>query len=205
MSQVLSIYLSSQITAIERQFGLNSAHSGFLLSCNDIGFLAATLVSSYLATRVHIPRGLAVSVMLYGVGGVICSLAYFVSKDMFDEQFRPLGDSIRPSISARKLNANDTSLLRNNTLTRTGFNALICNLQQMTENSVYMNSFKNTTATNRSLFQVGMPNNYTTTAVTVLAIGKYTKYSKMKSLTLRQSFRAVRQYSTIHLYSFCIF
>ncbi|CAC5385092.1 unnamed protein product [Mytilus coruscus] len=76
-TSTLSIYISSQITTLEKQFGFNSSQSGFLLSCNDIGFLLLTLFVSYRATTAHIPRSLGISTVLYGFAGILCSCAYF--------------------------------------------------------------------------------------------------------------------------------
>jgi hypothetical protein len=46
-SQSISVYLSSQITVLERAFGLSSAKSGLLLSANDIGFVVTVLLASH--------------------------------------------------------------------------------------------------------------------------------------------------------------
>ncbi|WAQ95690.1 SO2B1-like protein [Mya arenaria] len=76
----LSMYMISQITTIERQFGLSSTKSGYLMACNDIGYSAFILISSYVANRVHIPRYLAASTILYGISGIICSIPHFIYK-----------------------------------------------------------------------------------------------------------------------------
>lgn len=47
----LSFYLSSQITTIEKQFGISSTDSGLILAGNDIGFLLSVLFVSYLGHR----------------------------------------------------------------------------------------------------------------------------------------------------------
>jgi len=86
-TSTLQIYISSQITTLERQFGFTSLQSGMLLSCNDAGYLLVTLFVSYQATRTHIPRGLGVSTILYGLGGIVCSFAYFLmpGKDVLSD------------------------------------------------------------------------------------------------------------------------
>jgi len=76
----LGVYMVSQITTIERQFGLSSTKSGYLMACNDIGYSALILVGSYFAHKVHIPRFLACSSMLYGVSGILCSIPHFLFK-----------------------------------------------------------------------------------------------------------------------------
>lgn len=78
-TSTLSVYISSQITTLEKQFGFSSSQSGILLSCNDIGFLAFTLFISYRASTAHIPRALATSTILFGLAGILCSCAYFLN------------------------------------------------------------------------------------------------------------------------------
>ena len=86
-TSTLQIYISSQITTLERQFGFTSFQSGMLLSCNDAGYLLVTLFVGYQATRTHIPRGLGVSTILFGLGGIVCSFAYFLmpGKDILSD------------------------------------------------------------------------------------------------------------------------
>ncbi|KAL4239396.1 hypothetical protein ACF0H5_000213 [Mactra antiquata] len=76
----LSMYIISQITSIEKQFGLSSSKTGYLMACNDIGYSLCILIASYFSNRVHIPRFLSVSTMFYGVSGIICSLPHFMFK-----------------------------------------------------------------------------------------------------------------------------
>ncbi|XP_078333844.1 solute carrier organic anion transporter family member 2B1-like isoform X2 [Crassostrea virginica] len=74
----LSFYLSSQITTIEKQFGISSTDSGLILAGNDIGFLLSVLFVSYLGHRVHIPRVLTICGFLFGLSGLLCSLPHFI-------------------------------------------------------------------------------------------------------------------------------
>ncbi|XP_046583949.1 solute carrier organic anion transporter family member 2A1-like [Haliotis rubra] len=81
LTSTVSIYINSQITTLEKQFGFSSSVSGFLLSCNDIGYLMTTIAMSYIARRTHIPRVLGLSTILFGVSGLICSIPYFATKN----------------------------------------------------------------------------------------------------------------------------
>ena len=47
LSQSVTVYLSSQITVLERAFGLSSLQSGVLLSANDLGFVLTVLLASH--------------------------------------------------------------------------------------------------------------------------------------------------------------
>lgn len=162
-TQVLSMYIISQITTIEKQYGLSSQQSGLLLSCNDIGFLATTMFASYISRKVHIPRSLWLTTILYGVAGLICSLAYFISKDFISEQSQVLIKS-----SAQEFrDENSTSftvssrtpickILGVNGYTNTGpaSNITECNLEVSGND-----------------FGIGEPNRYTKVGMTILAIG----------------------------------
>lgn len=79
LSFSLTMYLSSQVTAIEKHFNFNSSQSGFLLCSNDIGFLVSVLIFSYTLKNSHIPRVLGVSTVVYGVAGIVSSIPYFFS------------------------------------------------------------------------------------------------------------------------------
>ncbi|CAG5124476.1 unnamed protein product, partial [Candidula unifasciata] len=77
----LNVYINSQITSLEKHFNISSSTSGFLLSCNDLGFLLTTLLFSYYVRRIHIPRALSYTTMLYGAAGLLCTVAFLGSKD----------------------------------------------------------------------------------------------------------------------------
>lgn len=79
LTQTLSVYLTSQITSIEKQFGFNSSQIGIILSGNDIGFLTTVLFVSHFARRTHIPRFLGASTFLFGLSGLVCCFIYFVN------------------------------------------------------------------------------------------------------------------------------
>ena len=77
----LRVYISTQISALERQFEFSSAKSGFLLACNDIGFLTTVLFVSHYLRHSHAPRALSFLNFLYGLSGLICALPYFLGSE----------------------------------------------------------------------------------------------------------------------------
>ncbi|GFR63431.1 solute carrier organic anion transporter family member [Elysia marginata] len=81
LTSALNVYISSQITTLEKYYNFSSSVSGFLMSCNDIGYLMTTLFMSYYSRRVHIPRGLSLSTFVFGVSGILCVLAFALTKD----------------------------------------------------------------------------------------------------------------------------
>ncbi|BFZ11248.1 hypothetical protein BsWGS_14287 [Bradybaena similaris] len=110
VTSALVTYVDSQITTLEKHFNISSSLSGFLASCNDIGYLATTLFLSYITRRVHIPRGLALTCVMYGLSGLFCTLAFVVTRDQIPSPPTVSSDT-SPVTQARLVQAcsNDTS------------------------------------------------------------------------------------------------
>ncbi|VDI50018.1 solute carrier organic anion transporter family, member 3A [Mytilus galloprovincialis] len=140
-TSTLSIYISSQITTLEKQFGFNSSQSGFLLSCNDIGFLLLTLFVSYRATTAHIPLALGISTVLYGFAGILCSFAYF----------------LMPSQGSRTETTNRTSFEQTDSLQ-------LCNLMNLS-------SYDADQCESEAPKAVGTATTFTPFAMVIIAIG----------------------------------
>lgn len=169
MTSILSMYIVSQITTIEKQYGLSSSQSGFLLSCNDIGYLLTTLFASYFARKLHIPRTLWICVVFYGVAGIVCSLPFFISKDFVFEQAELLSKMVPSNRSV-----GNTSIL-NFTMSQ---KSPLCNKEQNDPAGTgiaYAVRLSNTTDCDiqgaETSFGVGEPNKYTQVAMTFIAIG----------------------------------
>ncbi|KAK6167390.1 hypothetical protein SNE40_021429 [Patella caerulea] len=118
----LQIYINSQITTIERQFGFSSSVSGLILSSNDIGYLLTTLFMSYIARKTHIPRVLALSTMFFGFSGLICSIPHFMDMDSFRLSHREgnITTMIASPLQGGSLCLNDTFSGMNDTLLHCG-------------------------------------------------------------------------------------
>ncbi|CAG5123255.1 unnamed protein product, partial [Candidula unifasciata] len=78
LAQTLNYYVNSQITTLERQFGFSSYYTGIIMAANDIGFLVCVLFAAHLATKVHVARSLGVTMILFGISGISCSLPHFL-------------------------------------------------------------------------------------------------------------------------------
>ena len=69
----------SQISNIEKAFGLSSPETGRLLTVWEIGYITFTAIASYFAPRAHIPRVIADVTVLYGLAGLLTILPHFVA------------------------------------------------------------------------------------------------------------------------------
>ncbi|XP_005104087.1 solute carrier organic anion transporter family member 74D, partial [Aplysia californica] len=122
MTSTLSIYVNSQVTTLERQFGFNSHQTGIIMAANDIGYLACVLFVSYSASRLHIPRSLGYATMMFGLSGLVCCIPHFLY-------------GARYSVAAMTGSDNVTSEVTESTSKKDSIYGDLCNLRNITDNS----------------------------------------------------------------------
>ncbi|NWI18067.1 SO2B1 protein, partial [Crypturellus soui] len=80
LSQLLiSGYLKSTISTIERRYGLSSQTTGLLTSFNEVGNTLLIVLISYFGSRVHRPRFIGCGAILVALAGFLMSLPHFIT------------------------------------------------------------------------------------------------------------------------------
>ncbi|NWY00790.1 SO2B1 protein, partial [Nothoprocta ornata] len=80
LSQLLiSGYLKSTISTIERRYGLSSQTTGLLTSFNEVGNTLLIVLLSYFGSRVHRPRFIGCGAILVSLAGFLMSLPHFIT------------------------------------------------------------------------------------------------------------------------------
>uniref|UniRef100_A0A8C3VRA6 Solute carrier organic anion transporter family member n=1 Tax=Catagonus wagneri TaxID=51154 RepID=A0A8C3VRA6_9CETA len=77
---MISGYLKSSISTVEKRFGLSSQTSGLLAAFNEVGNTALIVFVSYFGSRVHRPRLIGCGAILVTVAGVLMTVPHFISE-----------------------------------------------------------------------------------------------------------------------------
>ncbi|XP_073938910.1 solute carrier organic anion transporter family member 2B1 isoform X2 [Castor canadensis] len=77
---MISGYLKSSISTVEKRFGLSSQTSGLLAAFNEVGNTALIVFVSYFGSRVHRPRMIGYGAVLVALAGLLMTLPHFISE-----------------------------------------------------------------------------------------------------------------------------
>ncbi|XP_064618620.1 solute carrier organic anion transporter family member 2A1-like isoform X2 [Lineus longissimus] len=78
MSGMFPMYLVSQITTIEKHFGMPSQRSGMIVSAGEIGFLITVVFVGHFLNTSHRPRVLAGCAFTIGLSSILMTLPFFI-------------------------------------------------------------------------------------------------------------------------------
>ncbi|XP_053297617.1 solute carrier organic anion transporter family member 2B1 isoform X1 [Pleuronectes platessa] len=76
---LVSGYMKSSISTIERRYGLSSQKSGLLAAFNEVGNTMLIVFVSFLGSRVHRPRFIGGGALLAGLASLMMALPHFLS------------------------------------------------------------------------------------------------------------------------------
>uniref|UniRef100_K7GDH7 Solute carrier organic anion transporter family member n=1 Tax=Pelodiscus sinensis TaxID=13735 RepID=K7GDH7_PELSI len=112
---LLSGYLKSSISTIEKRFGLSSQTSGLLASFNEVGNTLLIVFVSYFGSRVNRPRFIGCGAILVSIAGILMSVPHFITgRYEYDQSIAKHRDMeynanlCQPDISISTRNLNDT-------------------------------------------------------------------------------------------------
>ncbi|XP_004434059.2 PREDICTED: solute carrier organic anion transporter family member 2B1 [Ceratotherium simum simum] len=77
---MISGYLKSSISTVEKRFGLSSQTSGLLAAFNEVGNTTLIVFVSYFGSRVHRPRLIGYGAALVALAGLLMALPHFISE-----------------------------------------------------------------------------------------------------------------------------
>ncbi|KAM5184088.1 solute carrier organic anion transporter family member 2B1 isoform 3-T8 [Callospermophilus lateralis] len=77
---MISGYLKSSISTVEKRFGLSSQTSGLLAAFNEVGNTVLIVFVSYFGSRVHRPRMIGCGAVLVALAGLLMTLPHFISE-----------------------------------------------------------------------------------------------------------------------------
>lgn len=95
---MISGYLKSSISTVEKRFGLSSQTSGLLAAFNEVGSVSLILFVSYFGNRVHRPRMIGCGAILVALAGLLMTLPHFISEPYRYDNSEDRSQDVEPSL-----------------------------------------------------------------------------------------------------------
>uniref|UniRef100_A0A1A8G446 Solute carrier organic anion transporter family member n=1 Tax=Nothobranchius korthausae TaxID=1143690 RepID=A0A1A8G446_9TELE len=91
---LVSAYMKSSISTIERRYGLSSQKSGLLAAFNEVGNTALVIFVSFFGSRVHRPRFIGGGALLACLASLLIAMPHFLSGQYhYTAQYLSSGDN----------------------------------------------------------------------------------------------------------------
>eukprot|EP00106_Octopus_bimaculoides_P007312 XP_014774754.1 PREDICTED: solute carrier organic anion transporter family member 1A3-like [Octopus bimaculoides] len=103
MTYAVASYITSQVSSLEKQFGLSSAEFGFINSANDIGFLFVIVLASHFARDAHLPKLFSFLTLFVGLIVGCISLTYLL-RPVSNLELLKNSDSLNGTIGNNSVN-----------------------------------------------------------------------------------------------------
>ncbi|XP_052832328.1 solute carrier organic anion transporter family member 1A3 isoform X2 [Octopus bimaculoides] len=103
LTNAVAPYITSQVSSLEKQFGLSSAEFGFINSANDIGYLLIILAASHFAKDAHLPKLFSVLTLFVGITVGCMSLTYLL-RPVSNLELLKNSDSLNGTIGNNSIN-----------------------------------------------------------------------------------------------------
>ncbi|XP_067852834.1 solute carrier organic anion transporter family member 2A1-like [Heptranchias perlo] len=108
---LISIFLKTSITTIEKRFGFSSKMSGILTAVHEVGSMVLVVFVSFFGSKVHRPRVVTLGGILVAMSGFLTTLPHFIMGPyVYDQTIINLTDSNLCQVKESKTPSSPTDL-----------------------------------------------------------------------------------------------
>uniref|UniRef100_UPI00398EBCE7 solute carrier organic anion transporter family member 2B1-like n=1 Tax=Pristiophorus japonicus TaxID=55135 RepID=UPI00398EBCE7 len=108
---LISIFLKTSISTIEKRFGFSSKMSGILTAVHEVGSMVLVVFVSYFGSKVHRPRVVTLGGLLVAMSGFLTTMPHFIMGPyIYDQTFINSTDSNLCQIEESKTPSSPTDL-----------------------------------------------------------------------------------------------
>ncbi|XP_051878277.1 solute carrier organic anion transporter family member 2B1-like [Pristis pectinata] len=108
---LISIFLKTSISNIEKQFGFSSKMSGILTAVHEVGSTVLVVFVSYFGTKVHRPRVVSLGGFLVAMSGFLTTVPHFIKGPyVYDQMIINSTDSDLCQVEESKIHSSPKDL-----------------------------------------------------------------------------------------------